>query len=225
MTAPTAFTTCAHCGGQVPALTLSPDDLARVGEANRCGSPTLAAAELAGATGCSTEAAAWLAHLNACAYALPLSDADEAVLARVTQAFARVERPDPFVRDPDHCLECAEHEATLQAAARTHLSREALGGSGWDPMCFCGEQGMAYFFPTLARFALLPDVLAREWYGDQLLFHLSYDRFRHWCSPAQRAAVADFLTHLAHSRQAHLEGNCLENDMTQALAVWAPAGA
>ncbi len=222
--------TCPHCGACVPQLVLAEDDLARLRESNGGGSPSLALAELKAATGCSTsQAKAWLTHLEACAHALPLSAADEAVLARVTQAFGDVQRPDPFALDPRHCPECAQHEATLQSAADTYLSRAALGNIGWDPMCLTTQQAVGYFFPTLARFALLPDLLPREWYGEQLLFHLRYEgtdnRFWQWCSPAQCATVAGLLAHLAVARHDMVEGWCHEQNMADALAIWHPAPA
>ena len=183
-------------------------------------------AELAAATGGTVDQCrTWLAHLNGCAHALPLPDGDEAVLRHLGAAFAQVARPVHFVEDPQHCPECADHEATLQHAAQTRLTREALGGTGWDPIVFCSAPGRAYFLPTLARFALLPDVLAREWYGVQLLGHLSYlsaeNSFWRWCTPEQRAAVFDFLTHLAGTRQALVQRHHgLEHDLADALTVW-----
>ena len=211
-----------------PALALESDALATICQASRQRSPSLACAELRAATGCNeVTATAWLAHQSDCAFAWPLDGHDEKLLQDINQAFADVEKPEHFVDDHNHCPECAEHDATLCAATRDTLSRSALGCSGYDPINFCNAQGMAYCFPVMARFAMLPDMLDREWYGSQLLWHLSnvgvYNRFLQWCTPRQREAVVALLHHLGHSRATLIQDYCCDDQLLHALMAWDPS--
>src|SRR5262249_14662119 len=63
---------------------------------------------------------------------------------------------------------------------------------------------LAYFFPGLARLALLPPSQDHGWYASQLLFHLDRDEpenaFYLYCSAEQRAAVARLLEHIVETR-------------------------
>ncbi len=92
-------------------------------------------------------------------------------------------------------------------------------------MCFCSAEGIGYFFPALARFALLPTLWRDNgWYGGQLLFHLSYEgtknKFLLCCSPAQRKAVAMLLHHLPESRSEAISNYIDEVALRSALSVW-----
>lgn len=215
--------TCTHCGASVPRVLLDPQALARVGEHNRRGDREGALTALTSFTHCTIEEGrAWLGHVERCAHALPLRQSDVAALVSVAQAFASVCRPTSWVDDPDHCPECAEHELTLEKAAETHLLPSVLD----CPMDFCVPQGIGYFFAELARFALLPDVLPNDWYGDALLLRLScsspHDRFHRWCSAAQRSAVFAFLEHLAQTRKELIESYRCQEELLKAMAIWRP---
>lgn len=83
---------------------------------------------------------------------LGLMGSDQSVLAEVNAAFASVPRPErfqPFVADP----EFEDHEARLQARDRNSLTRDDMP-PGYDPMCSCSPEGIAYYFPSLAAIAL-----------------------------------------------------------------------
>jgi hypothetical protein len=58
---------------------------------------------------------------------------DADILAEIDAAFAAVEQPEHFT-DP-----------------------------GWDPIAFASPQGMAYYFPALARIALSQPLYGYEW--------------------------------------------------------------
>ncbi|MTW23069.1 hypothetical protein [Allochromatium palmeri] len=93
------------------------------------------------------------------------------LLLRIDAAFGTVPRPEHFTNYL-HCEECAEHDGLLRARDRQTLSLADVGNPGWDPLCFITPEGLAYYFPTLARLALAePDTLY-GWYADQFLFHL-----------------------------------------------------
>ena len=219
---------CEHCRALVPRLEVNEQAFAAVTKALSNGSPTLAAAELQQAAGCGAAAArAWVEHLLSCAYAWPNAGADRRILRHLDEAFADVDRPEHFT-DYAHCAECKEHDDTLRARTRETLQRADLGSGGWDPINFCSEVGIGHLFPALARYALLPSVwLDRDWYGSQLLWHLSYaggsNRFLAWCSPRQRDAVYGLLRHLQQTRMQDIASYCDEELLSTALAAWEPA--
>jgi hypothetical protein len=211
----------------VPRFDVSDQQFQAILKALSDGSTTIAAAELMHFVQCSEPAAqAWVDHLLSCVNAWPTVEADQPILERIDQAFAEVTKPEHFT-DYTHCPECEDHDNVLRARSRETLRRDDLGSAGWDPINFSTEQGIAYLFPALARFALLPDVWRhRDWYGSQLLFHLSWDggsnRFLTWCSPAQRDAVYGLLKHLSETRRTIIERGGDEDLLQAALSAWQP---
>lgn len=218
-------TPCPHCGASTIAFTPAEGDFEAVVRALANGSKALAAGEFKWFAQCiDAQAKAWVAHLLHCAHAWPQAEADEAVLAQVEAAFAGVDKPEHFT-DRSHCDECREHDDTLRARTRDTLRRSDLGNAGWDPITFSSADGIGYFFPALARFALLPDVWPdHSWYADQLLSHLAWDgadnRFLAWCTPAQRSAVHALLEHLAATREKAVAQCRFQDDLQAALGVW-----
>lgn len=217
--------TCPHCGATTISFMPGEADFAAVVRALHNGSKTLAAGEFRYFAQCTdAEATAWVAHLLNCAHAWPQAEADEAVLAQVEAAFAGLDKPEHFT-DRTHCDECREHDDTLRGRTRDTLHREDLGVAGWDPITFSSAEGIGYFFPALARFALLPDAWRdRGWYADQLIPHLAWDgadnRFLTWCTPAQRSAVHALLAHLAATREKAVAQCQVQKELQAALAVW-----
>lgn len=195
---------CKRCGRHVPALVLAGDAFDTVVRALAGGSGRLAALECRHVTQCSeADAADWIAHLLDCSNAWPTAPADACVLDRIDAAFAGIEKPLQFT-DRTHCRECAQHDDTLRARGVHTLRRSDLG-NGIDPIGFACADGIGYFFPALARFALLPDVWRQyDWYAVDLVRHLRWDaqenRFLAWCSPARRDVVHALLVHLAATR-------------------------
>ena len=61
----------------------------------------------------------------------------------------------------EHCDECLEHDQTLLNCDVDSIGLEALGNPGWDPLCFCTEEGFRYYMPALVR--LLKT--AKRWQG------------------------------------------------------------
>lgn len=218
---------CPHCGALVPRFDVNDEQFQAIVKAIADGSRTIAAAELRHFAQCSEEEArAWVDHLLSCAYAWPSAEADEQVLRHIDQAFAEVARPEHFT-NYTHCSECEDHDKILRSRTRQTLRREDLGNAGWDPMTFSSEQGIAYLFPALARFALLPDVWRDySWYGSQLLSHVSWDggsnRFLAWCSPSQRDAVYALVRHMSETRRSAIERHLDEDLLETALAAWQP---
>jgi hypothetical protein len=218
---------CEHCRALVPRFEVSDPEFEAIVKALSEGSRTLAAAELKYFVQCTEpEAQAWVDHLLSCAHAWPRAEADQAVLRCIDEAFEGIPKPEHFT-DRTHCSECKEHDDTLRNRTLRTLRREDLGSAGWDPLNFSSEKGIAYLFPALARFALLPDVWReRGWYGSQLIFHLSCDggsnRFLAWCSNKQRDAVFALLSHLAATRPPAVERYADEEALLIALTAWQP---
>ena len=191
---------CPECGRIVPALEPSELAFSCVLDALRRGSSTLASAEIVSlGEATQDEANAWVDHLRNCIRAYPFAPEIRAILDAVDGAFANVEKPDHFT-DYNHCEECREHDEALRGATRETISREALGGSGWDPMCFVDGQGFAYYFPAMARYALAPDLWGGDAYIGQFIFHVGYEKEKNrhlkWFSAGQRKAAVSVMEQL-----------------------------
>lgn len=219
---------CTRCGRVVPGFTPGDAGFRTVVAAlGGGGSRGLAAAEYRHLAQCTeAEAMAWITHLLDCTQAWPSAPVDDRILARIGSAFAGIAKPAAFT-DRSHCDECAEHDDTLRAHTVQSVRRADLGSSGWDPITFSSADGIGYYFPALARFALLPDVWgAHDWYAVQLVNHLGWEgrdnRFLAWCSPTQREAVHALLAHLAATREDALVQHGCHADLQAALATWAP---
>lgn len=141
-------------------------------------------------------------------------------IARATELFSAVERPEHFTHY-QHCCECAEHDATLQQRDPQSLRYEDLN-PGWDPICFVTDAGFRYYFPGLVRLALSGS--ADSYYLDQFLFHLTYDgpRNRRWqsFSPEQRRYVVQLLEHLLETSTVEIERNHDEESLLLAIEIW-----
>ncbi|MEM7404268.1 MAG: hypothetical protein AAF458_03200 [Pseudomonadota bacterium] len=116
-----------------------------------------------------------------------------AILAELDQTFGGYPKPEEFT-DRSHCDECTEHDNTLQKG-RDRITRTDLGNPGWDPVGFCRKEGLFYLFPTLARYAFVPDLWRdREWYGAQILDHLDNGSILYReSSAAEKRLMARFL--------------------------------
>ncbi|MEY4562875.1 MAG: hypothetical protein RLZZ618_2152 [Pseudomonadota bacterium] len=224
----TPMLSCKHCTKVVLHFTPTDDALQSVVRALSNGSKGLAAGEFKYFSNCSDEeAAAWVEHLLQCAHAWPNAQADQNVLTLIDSAFADVVKPEHFT-DYTHCDECNEHDTMLRARTRDSLRRSDLGNPGWDPITFSRAEGIGYFFPVLARFALLPDVWRdNEWYAGQFLSHIAWDgrenRFLLWCTPQQRIVVHAFLTHFSATRGNAALSCAIQDDLQAGLAAWQPS--
>ena len=218
---------CKQCGAVVLDFTPTGGDFQSVVRALSNGSKSLAAGEFKYFATCSDEeASSWVAHLLNCTYAWPNAQSDQSVLNQIDSAFSGVVKPEHFT-NYSHCDECNEHNNTLRARTRATLLRRDLGNAGWDPITFSCAEGIGYFFPSLARFALLPDVWPdNSWYACQLLSHLKWDgcenKFFVWCSPTQRSAVYSLLEHLSVTRGEEVACHSSQADLQEALSVWQP---
>jgi hypothetical protein len=148
---------------------------------------------------------------------------DLAILAEIDAAFGSVERPEHFTNF-SHCEECAEHDELLRTRDRESLRAEDVSNPGWDPLCFCSPIGIAYYFPTLARLALVESQPGQGWYAEQLLFHLysgfAENTFFQFCSAAQRQAVARFIEHIIETRAPIIDSYAATDDFLWCHELW-----
>jgi hypothetical protein len=109
------------------------------------------------------------------------------------------------------------------------LTIDDVGNAGWDPITFSNAEGVAYYFPTLARLAISSGTYRYGWYADQLMFHLtrhgSDNRFLHFCNVQQRRAVGHLLEHLQEKRSEPIPGGQTPltsiDEFFEARALWA----
>ena len=148
---------------------------------------------------------------------------DETVLAEIDDAFGGVEKPEHFhsdLSDPEY----ADHDALLRSRDRETLRIDDVGNVGYDPICSSLPHGIAYYFPTLARFALNEPTHEYGWYAWLLLLHLSHDgpdnAFYSYCSPRQRAAVASFLAFVIESRTSLAKENYCYEELMKCYELW-----
>jgi len=152
---------------------------------------------------------------------------DHQVIADIDLAFGQVGKPSRFLPDVGD-PEFNDHEELLQSHTRTTIRRSDVRG-GYDPICSCEPQGVAYYFPSLARFALEEPGDPMDWYAAQLLFHLTYqgseNRFLDYCDADQRHAVAQLIEHLILSKAKLLEESYTGEDASEGLSLWRKAKA
>lgn len=124
------------------------------------------------------------------------------ILVAIDKAF-RCSRPTRFVRNPERCEECAEHETVMQAATPGTLSRKQIGNPAWDPVCYLADEAYCYFMPGFARLSL---GVGEEYYLDQFLFHLESGRIDS-LNAEQRRALSTLMDHLYETMAGEIEGN------------------
>jgi hypothetical protein len=56
----------------------------------------------------------------------------------------------------DHCLECAGVDEMLLGRTVKTITRDDIGD--WDSVFLITHEGWAYYFPALARFAVIPNI-------------------------------------------------------------------
>jgi len=181
----------------------------------------MASAELSYYAKCDlVESNDYINHLLNCARAWPLSTEDEAVLNEINRVFIEVQKPTHFT-DYLHCDECEMYDNRLTGNTRERISRYELSNLGGDPLTMSSAEGFAYYFPALARYALLPDIWhGYDWYAEQLIHHLSSsgvgNDFLAWCSTQQQMAVYQLLLLLSNSRFATYKAR----ELVDALNAW-----
>lgn len=195
---------CPHCGAIVPVVAMTTGAWKAVAAALVNGSRTLAAAEIS-SLGLVGPAASkrFVDHVLFCVFSWPFDVEQSAVLCAIDQVFAGIARPEHFT-DFTHCDECAEHDRTLRNRTVTTIRRDDLGNQGCDPINFTNEQGWAYYFPALARFAMMPAIWpARDAYVVLLASDLSWDgpdnRRLRFCTRDQRIGVAGLIGWIAEN--------------------------
>ena len=147
---------------------------------------------------------------------------DKDILKVVDDAFGDLLRPVHFtVADGDP--ECMDHDRLLHSRTPETLTIDDVGNIGYDPLVECFPQGIAYYFPALARFALA-DSRLHDWYPFQLTLHLTRDgaanRFLNYCTDSQKAAVCALFAHIQRTRTEKIELECCAEEIQQCTALW-----
>jgi hypothetical protein len=146
---------------------------------------------------------------------------DSEILAQVKNAFGRCKRPVHFT-NWTHCSECEEHDSVLRSRSVETLRLQDIGNPGWDPLCFISAEGFKYYFPAVARITL--DGSEADWFGNQLLFHLTYqgsdNRHLVACDQIQRQSVLALLTHLQNTRAKLISEYLKTDDWNAAIGLW-----
>jgi len=121
-----------------------------------------------------------------------------------------------------HCEECAEHDETLILADIETIGLDELGNPGWDPICFCSEEGKKYYMPSFIRLSL--DSIYNDFYFAQFLFHLEYDgennKLLQSCSKNQRAFIASFVKYMIESFPVEIEKNICTDEVFRVYHLW-----
>ncbi len=121
-----------------------------------------------------------------------------------------------------HCDECAEHDETLRNATIEGIGLAELGNPGWDPVCFCSDEGKKHYMLAFIRLSL--DTIDDECYLAQLLFHLQGDgpgnSLRLSCNPQQRQFIADFIAWLIDHYPQQLEQALCAEDALRVHQIW-----
>jgi len=221
----TGFFRCEKCNAKIPNLMVSNGAWEAIERSLQNNSVALAIAELKHYANCDDKAArAFIDHVLNCAYAWPLAKEDEKILELIEKEFNGIDKPAHFT-DYTHCDECYEHDQILINSSKNTATRKDFGNPGWDPITFSSAEGFMYYFPVLARFALLPDVWRdNDWYGYQMLSHLSYDGRKNKlfkiCDDTQKKAVFSFLRHMKSTRERAITDYMADKELKKALEIW-----
>jgi hypothetical protein len=121
-----------------------------------------------------------------------------------------------------HCEECAEHDETLLNHSIDSISLLELGNPGWDPICFCSNEGKKYYIPAFIRLSL--ETMRDEFYFGQFLFHLESDgknnSFFQSCTAGQRKFISDFVDHVTNNYSDEIRVNGYENETLKVHEIW-----
>ncbi len=148
---------------------------------------------------------------------------DKSILAEIETAFGNVDRPELFtVADGDP--ETMDHEALLNSKNRETLTLEDVNRPGYNPMTECLPPGFAYYFPTLARLALLHPTDPWYWYAsvllDKLRFYEHGNDFHRYCNGEQRSAITSFLRHILDTRHSIVSASLDPDDFMHCYESW-----
>lgn len=218
------WTDCPHCRRLRPVLSLS--DEAWAGIVRSGPSKAKAVGEIVSlGEGSRADAEAFIDHLRVCIYSWRFSEDEQAVLKVIDSAFSDSVKPEHFTNF-EHCSECREHDDTLRGRTRETITRDDLGNPGWSPLSFSSDQGIAYYFPALARFALGPALWpSRDDFAGMLVWHLQYkgklNRLLAHCNGRQIEAVAGLIELLILRQPLYGGAN---PELAQAAAIWKPPG-
>jgi hypothetical protein len=159
----------------------------------------------------------WVEHLLSCCRSWRFDPKQSHVLSDLDVQFADSPRPEHFT-NVDCCDECREHDETLRSRTRENLRRSDLGTSGWSPIVFIQAPGLFYYLPSLARWALTPDLLRSDAVAEGLMARLARaDAEAAALTVAQRASVTAVIPLIAASGGLH------SDLMERAKHAWATA--
>jgi hypothetical protein len=146
---------------------------------------------------------------------------DDVILKAVDDAFGIVQRPRKFtVEDGDP--ECMDHDRLLHSRTPETLSFEDVG-LGYSPLIECLPEGIAYFFPALARFALkdgpefetFPFTLSLRLIGDG-----AANDFLAYCSNSQRHAVHSLFSYIKENRAEQIGDIWCGEEISECVTLW-----
>ena len=132
-----------------------------------------------------------------------------------------IPKPEHFT-NYKHCNECAEHDETLLNHSVDSISLLELGNPGWDPVCFCSDEGKKYYMPAFIRLSI--ETMGNEFYFGQFLFHLEGDGNENSlfqsCNFEQRKFISDFVEYLITKYPAEINFNGYENETFKVHEIW-----
>lgn len=130
-------------------------------------------------------------------------------------------KPDHFT-NYTHCCECAEHDELLRTFDVDTIGIAELGNPGWDPICFCSDEGKKYYMPALIRLSL--ETIHGHFYLDQFLFHLESDGRRNTfflsCTPSQREFIASFIHYLIETFPEKFGTGLYADQILKVYEIW-----
>lgn len=143
------------------------------------------------------------------------------VAARVFDGF---EQPRSYVEEDLYELERADLEEMLGGKPREHLVARDFGTVAWGPLWNLTAAALAYLFPRLMEIAA-SDATDKS---GELFMMLFINRFSEGPSGAEfallnathRAAVADFLEHLALTRGDRVREECWDDVLEEGIRNW-----
>jgi hypothetical protein len=147
---------------------------------------------------------------------------DDHIIGSIHSAFCNEDRPSKFTREDSDDPDCVEFNDLFQSHTRSTLPIEPLFSYRY-PLSYLNPQGMKYYFPTLARIALIINQENQgcpDWTGENLLVKLEEEGFRVSCNAGQKSIILKFLHHLKKTRLKLIKEFYSERDFEILLNNW-----
>ncbi|GBC60978.1 hypothetical protein DENIS_1938 [Desulfonema ishimotonii] len=140
------------------------------------------------------------------------------------EIFSNFKQPVRYTIHGDWCLECNDHEETLNKATRKFLTIKQIGRSSWSPIPNLNPEAMAYFMPRLIEFAVEN---VNDFENHPFIVRFLYwvmdgpesDAHKLLCTTHKQIVLETLLFIRKHYSDV-IEDECMEDELDTAIKNW-----